>query len=80
MKKGVLRDLIEFEFSDDDQLRSIITEKGFFENLEPIHGTIEAVKEMETIGFTVFFCTFPIIFTVYQKTIHGLNVTLAKNG
>lgn len=50
----------DFEFSDDANLRPIITEKGFFENLDPITGAIDAVKEMEKLGFIVFFCTSPL--------------------
>lgn len=42
------------------ELRDIYYEKGFFENLDPISGSIDALSEMLSEGYQVYLCTSPL--------------------
>jgi len=51
------------KFGDNfhDQVYSIIEEKGFYRNLEPIENSIDAVKEINSLDDTVvFLCSSPL--------------------
>jgi 5'-nucleotidase len=41
------------------KMRDIIHGDGFYANLQPIDGAVEAMKEMRQDGYTVFICTAP---------------------
>lgn len=61
-KRNINGYMIEDIFPDTEYhkpLNDIITEEGFFLNMEPIDGAIEAVKEMEDEGFCIRVCTVP---------------------
>ena len=49
----------EFDLSLRDQIAKLSDEDGFFEDLEPVEGAIEALKEMDAAGYKVFICTSP---------------------
>lgn len=40
-------------------IETVMALSGFYRNLKPLPGAVEAVHEMETLGHTVFFCTSP---------------------
>lgn len=42
-------------------VHAILQEKGFFENMPPVPGGIQALREMEQLGWEVFICTSPLI-------------------
>jgi 5'-nucleotidase len=42
------------------QAEQIFHAKGFFENLEPMDGALQAVKEMERDGLRLYICTAPV--------------------
>lgn len=43
-----------------DAIRKIFAEPGFFLSLEPIEGSIQAIKELCEIGVDMFICTTPL--------------------
>jgi 5'-nucleotidase len=45
----------------------IVGEPGFFRNMMPIHGGIEALAEMDNLGHEVFICTSPL--SRYQNCV-----------
>ncbi len=51
----------EHEFAEEfrDAVAKLSDDPDFFESLEPIEGAIEALREMEEMGATVFICTAP---------------------
>jgi 5'-nucleotidase len=50
------------EYPDREKVKYILDAPGFFRNLPPIEGAIDAVKEMSTMdGVQVFLCTTPMI-------------------
>ena len=42
-----------------DGVAKLSDESDFFANLAPIEGAVDALNEMEALGFTVFICTAP---------------------
>lgn len=48
-------------------VKAIQEEQGFFENMEPIPGGIEALHEMKEQGHQVFICTSPL--TKYENCV-----------
>lgn len=41
------------------KMREIIHSQGFYAMLKPIHGALEAMREMRALGWEVFICTAP---------------------
>lgn len=48
-----------------NQAEEIIMSKGFFENLPPMDGALQALKEMNEMGLKVFICSAPIFTSKY---------------
>jgi len=47
------------------QAEQIFLAKGFFENLEPMDGALQAIKEMEREGLKLYICTTPVKHSKY---------------
>jgi 5'-nucleotidase len=50
----------EFEEDENKKMHIVISQKGFYENLEIIDGAVLAITEMIQAGLEVFFCSSPI--------------------
>ncbi|CAD7973013.1 unnamed protein product [Amoebophrya sp. A25] len=48
-----------------DVVKEIYCEEGFFRNLPPMKGAVQALKAMLTKGYDVFLCTSPVSFSRY---------------
>jgi len=52
---------------DKDLVRAIISAPGFFRTLEPIPGSIEAIRQLEEFHLELFICTSPL--TNYRNCV-----------
>lgn len=50
-----------------DKVRTIYRSAGFFRNLKPIPGAVEAIKHLTELGHEVFICTAPI--SVFENCV-----------
>lgn len=55
-----VRDTFEMTGEPDAVFRDIATKPGFFENLVPISGALDALQEMKAAGIDVWLCTSPM--------------------
>lgn len=62
-KSYFIEECVPHEFRS--QAVDIFMEKGFFENLEPMEGALEAVKDMEEEGYKLYICTTPVKHSKY---------------
>src|ERR1700690_547922 len=50
----------QYPLTDHEDVHNIYTAKGFIENLPPIPGAIQALKEILEADFTIKICTSPL--------------------
>ncbi len=61
----------------EDKLKEIASRKGLTENLEPVEGSIEALKKIESLGHKIFICTAPL--TNYKNSVLEKYKWIEKN-
>ncbi len=47
------------------QMWKIMTNEGFFANMEPLEGSIKSIKKMARSGYEIYFCSAPLIQNPY---------------
>jgi 5'-nucleotidase len=62
-----------------DQVAKLSDRKGFYQNLKPIPGGVEALLEMRGLGYEVFICTTPKKFYHNQDCVYEKHAWVMKH-